>query len=1032
MLTHLLIVLPCHSLEDFPTHYSGEDAKNLLSHWTSLWHPALIATVDKMPEWQSADHGEPSWNQLDWDQDLEEHPFSTKPITAETSSHEKTADKRSPFPLVLIPRVSDPIVHTDLLMLADQDGLLISDENSRDDILNRVSSKVEEVKDLKAKISPDLEKDFFALGYAFLQVQLMTRQLRYSSNLDENEFEQAVIAAAKATVGTIDDAQQHEHAADLLTACFDLLLEEKNAYYPVEPQLCDVVLTANTTLGKSLTKELDQLSHATNLLMTGSTARALRAKNTTTVDHIKLLINKQDTLQEPATSEADIDSNTAFCQPSITLIGGLENELPDWLLSSEAVLNQLKIGIQSSQDVFGHRPRVFMRRTFGTSPALPGILSQLGFIGAVHATLGKGEFPRSANGVIRWTGLDQESILAIGDVPINATDSGAFLGLGVRLGEMIDSAHMASAVFVRWPSKSCESFEDLKRISLYTPLFGSFVGFNDFFESVYDPGYGETFASDEYKSTYLSQAIKSQQPNPISRFTKFHQRAAKIESCRRLVCYALTILDANAADDSNSLVADAREFIANALKFQTEAESMTTGDEEFDESCLDELVEQSRNLYRRSLNQAHDASQTPVNSFELVNLHSSKQTIPFRFDATSQTPLGSIKTGTDQTNVPIRLAIQSAQDCHWIVEVPAVGGLHVNPKSVERKNQFASSPPVIDGNRLQNEHLIATLDESTGGIRSVNFHNARLNLFTQQLAMRIPAETQSTATKVSAHYSTMKADSIQVDTQSPITGSLRSTGKLFDGETAVCKFVQTVSIARAIPRLSFEIELTPLVDFRLNPNHYICSRLAWKDESAKIVANSIDGVQPVTRDWFHATRFVTVGDDSTFSMLTGGLPFHRRSNRRMLDSVLMTAGETHCHFKFAIDVNQRFAMSAAEGRLIAPIVLANKGQENSPAAPNDSSNKSKWLLHFDCKNVLATNIEPLFQGEQFNGIQLRLRETEGRKARLKIRCRRPVVAADQVKLDGSLQESLDVGDQGVIPIELESFAHTQINLYFKA
>ena len=39
----LIILLPCHSLEDFPTYHEGDDAHSLLASWSALWHPALLA-----------------------------------------------------------------------------------------------------------------------------------------------------------------------------------------------------------------------------------------------------------------------------------------------------------------------------------------------------------------------------------------------------------------------------------------------------------------------------------------------------------------------------------------------------------------------------------------------------------------------------------------------------------------------------------------------------------------------------------------------------------------------------------------------------------------------------------------------------------------------------------------------------------------------------------------------------------------------------------------------------------------------------
>src|SRR5262245_51877014 len=48
----LLILLPCHSLEDFPTFHEGDDAHSLLASWSALWHPALLAAAGQAPTWR--------------------------------------------------------------------------------------------------------------------------------------------------------------------------------------------------------------------------------------------------------------------------------------------------------------------------------------------------------------------------------------------------------------------------------------------------------------------------------------------------------------------------------------------------------------------------------------------------------------------------------------------------------------------------------------------------------------------------------------------------------------------------------------------------------------------------------------------------------------------------------------------------------------------------------------------------------------------------------------------------------------------
>src|SRR5437867_598798 len=53
--SELVILLPCHSLEDFPTHHEGDEAEGLLSAWSALWHPALLASARAVPTWSRAD-----------------------------------------------------------------------------------------------------------------------------------------------------------------------------------------------------------------------------------------------------------------------------------------------------------------------------------------------------------------------------------------------------------------------------------------------------------------------------------------------------------------------------------------------------------------------------------------------------------------------------------------------------------------------------------------------------------------------------------------------------------------------------------------------------------------------------------------------------------------------------------------------------------------------------------------------------------------------------------------------------------------
>ena len=49
-----LAVLPCQSLEDLSLNRPSDDANELLTAWSVLYHPAILAKLDRMPSWARA------------------------------------------------------------------------------------------------------------------------------------------------------------------------------------------------------------------------------------------------------------------------------------------------------------------------------------------------------------------------------------------------------------------------------------------------------------------------------------------------------------------------------------------------------------------------------------------------------------------------------------------------------------------------------------------------------------------------------------------------------------------------------------------------------------------------------------------------------------------------------------------------------------------------------------------------------------------------------------------------------------------
>src|SRR4029079_9463608 len=96
--------------------------------------------------------------------------------------------------LIAVPNVAKDRLPTGYPQRAKEGGaVLLRNLVKREEMVAAALQGIEAV-----TIADDLVADFFALGYAFLEVQLLTRQMRYSSSLDDTYFKSQTVVAAQA------------------------------------------------------------------------------------------------------------------------------------------------------------------------------------------------------------------------------------------------------------------------------------------------------------------------------------------------------------------------------------------------------------------------------------------------------------------------------------------------------------------------------------------------------------------------------------------------------------------------------------------------------------------------------------------------------------------------------------------------------------------------------------------------------------------------------------------------------------------
>jgi hypothetical protein len=139
------------------------------------------------------------------------------------------------------------------------------------------------------------------------------------------------------------------------------------------------------------------------------------------------------------------------------------------------------------------------------------------------------------------------------------------------------------------------------------------------------------------------------------------------------------------------------------------------------------------------------------------------------------------------------------------------------------------------------------------------------------------------------------------------------------------------------------------------------------------------------------------------TLLSAGLPFHRRASRRKLDTLLIVEGETRQKFHFGIAIDVGNSIAAAADYLTPLYSFLPDRNETPPAG---------WIFHLNCKNIVTTFSAPNFDElGKLSGTTLRLQETEGRGGDLVINAPFRLRSAWHVDLRGQLVRDLRIDGQ---------------------
>lgn len=957
----VVVLIPCHSLEDFPSEQGDAAAVGLLNVMAVAWHPQLIAATGQLPGWHRAD------------------------------------DPPEPQPqqLYLVPDAANGWLPHDWPDRARSvEAVVVQDLADRGDWAAAALQALG-----PAELDADLVADFYALGTCWLMVELLTRHMRNFSSIDEVRLQTRAVGAARAVM-----AGDRETATTHLKSAFEVLQEARERFYPVESYLIDLCLVLPEMLDQKFIEMIADCPPF-NLLVTGADLAAACE-------------------QTPELSPA---MHAAVAAGRLCLVGGEAQELANPVLPMASLLHSLCHGSEQFLKWSGQRPAVWGRRRFGLFPAMPAILSRSGYRGALHVVLDDGIYPDQESTRLRWQSADGSIIDAWSRIPLAADAAATYLRFPVRLAESMDNDHVAGLALARWPEVSAPWYHDLRNMQKYAAVLGKFVTLSQFFEVTGSPGKLSAYESKEYFTPFLIQHVARREADPLSRYAGHTLRRHRFDAanwCRTVTAALL----------GRPLTSDAAQSVEAAIE--------AAGPDREAEIVVGEVEAKLQAFEAGSVQTLADLIAPKGGSqpgFLVIN--------PLVFDRRCPLVLPDLKSPPPIAG-PVKAVDFDASGAgrHVVtIDIPGCGFAWIpqqSPPLSESKKETSRKTAAAEPWVIRNERFELALNEQTGGVTQVRRPHKRENRFSQLVSFRFPRERTiprggDDGEPVKSQYAETRCLGHEILPASGPFTEIVSWGEIIDQKdnSKMAGFRQTVRLIRSKPVIEIEIELTDVKVPDGDPwNNYFCSRFAWDDSTAAITRCLLDGAYGFGNERFESTEYIEIASESErTTIIPHGLPFHRKTGARMVDTLLVVAGETQRKFHFTIAIDQPYPLEAARDATLPPHIV--------PAAGPPRSGTSGWLFHLDARNVQLAQLSecvPWIDDADDSssaapiaepGFAVRLIETEGRPRPVRLRCfRQPIRARKRDFLGNTLRELPIEGD--AVMIEMSAYEVVEIELRF--
>ena len=607
-------------------------------------------------------------------------------------------------------------------------------------------------------------------------------------------------------------------------------------------------------------------------------------------------------------------------------------------------------GLSVYRELLDVSPKIYGRLTTGLSPVLPQLLKLTDMTGAVHfAPLAGWRIKEQEQSKIVWQGPDNTSVDALVRYPIDASTFLGFFEFADQLGSQMNQDNAPASVFALFPGQKSGWLDILRRMTRFSSGLGKFVNIEEYFSNTAYSGSLQRYGYEKYPVNALMEVRQ----NPISRWNELYRKNTDrlVQSSLETLLELLSRTESQSEDCNSGDKSLTRQFI----------EVITSGGSEPAGSGVIAVnpLSFARKMFVDNIavdvppmGYAYIESQTPTEP-------SGKKSLLGQFFGTNDAPV-------------------------------------LARKAMDEIGRGEKRAVYI----LENQYFSAKFDAVTGALRSIFTNRSRFNQLSRQIAFY---KDQT--------YSIQAADEIILTKETAEVGQLRITGRLVcpNGETAV-RFTETVTLRSQDRLLDFDLTLEPLLELDDDRwNSFIAVRYAWNDDTLEMCGGLNDGVHVLpNRKHFYSPRFIDLRHEAgSLTFLSEGLPFHRRSGDRQLDTLLIVKGESQRQFHLGVAVNVKNPSFLSYDFLL--------GQEEFIVpVPCRPKNPSAWLFQIESNNVAALYWETIWESDRLIGYMVYLQEMAGRRAHFALRSFVPPKHASAMNFQGKEIKTFKVDADAVL------------------